>query len=111
MADASAENAVGDSELSEVLRAHVRKFAETLDERDQRILNERILAEDPRTLQALADDYDLTRERIRQLEAGIVSRLQEYLKAELVDFEYYASEREAKRSKRKRRASPDTPTR
>jgi RNA polymerase sigma-32 factor len=110
-AGTSAENAVGDSELSEVLHAHVRKFAETLDERDQRILNERILAEDPRTLQALADDYGLTRERVRQLEAGIVSRLQDYLKAELVDFEYYASEREAKGSKRKRRASPETPTR
>jgi RNA polymerase sigma-32 factor len=110
-AGTSAENAVGDAELSEVLQAHVRKFAETLDERDQRILNERILAEDPRTLQALADDYGLTRERVRQLEAGIVSRLQEYLKAELVDFEYYASEREAKGPKRKRRASADPPAR
>ncbi|UCE87626.1 MAG: RNA polymerase factor sigma-32 [Deltaproteobacteria bacterium] len=99
---ASAESEVGDSELSEVLNQHVRKFAETLDERDQRILNERILAEDPKTLQALADDYGLTRERVRQLEAGIVSRLQEYLKEEMVDFEYYASERDARAPKKKR---------
>ena len=86
----SAESAVGDTELSEVVRKHVEELAETLDERDRRILRERILAEEPRTLQALADDFDLTRERVRQLEAGIVSRLKERLQAELVDFEYYA---------------------
>ena len=34
----------------------------------------------------------MTRERVRQLEARIVERLREYLKENVVDFEYYASE-------------------
>ena len=105
----SAESAVGDAELSAVVQKHVRAVAETLDERDQRILRERILAEEPKTLQALADDYGLTRERVRQLEAAIVSRLQKRLESVLVDFEYYAAEGEAGRPKRSKKRGPAGP--
>jgi len=86
---AGAEADVGDEELRRVFREHVHDFAESLDERDRRIMDERILAEEPRTLREIGDDLGLTRERVRQLEARIVSRLREYLKEKMVDFEYY----------------------
>ena len=45
-------------------------------------------------LQELADEFGVSRERVRQLEARIVDRLRDYFKENLVDFEYYASPRE-----------------
>lgn len=95
----SSESVVGDRELTDTIRSHLEEFAKTLDDRDVRILDERILAEDPKTLQALADDYGLTRERVRQLEVRIVSRLKEFLRGRMVDFEYYAPEGERARER------------
>jgi RNA polymerase sigma-32 factor len=89
---ASVEDQVGDDELRRVFLARVREFAAGLDEREQRIVEARILAEDPLTLQELGDEFGVTRERVRQLESRLVKRLREYLKENVVDFEYYAPE-------------------
>ena len=78
------------SELRRVFLEKVREFAESLNERDRQIVEERILADEPRTLQELGKEFDVSRERIRQLEARLVSRLRDFLKENLVDFEYYA---------------------
>lgn len=86
----SAEQDVADEELRRVFLAKVHEFASTLDEREKRIVEERILAEDPKTLQEMGDAFGVTRERVRQLEARVVGRLREYLREQLVDFEYYA---------------------
>jgi RNA polymerase sigma-32 factor len=88
----SAEQQVGDEELRSVFLAKVKEFAAGLDEREQRIVEARILAEEPLTLQELGDEFGVTRERVRQLEARLVNRLREYLKQNVVDFEYYAPE-------------------
>lgn len=89
-AGATAEEAVADEELRRVFLEKVQAFAETLDARDRRIIDERILAEEPKTLQEMGDEFGITRERVRQLEARVVSKLRDYLKENLVDFEYYA---------------------
>jgi RNA polymerase sigma-32 factor len=86
----STEEGVADDELRRVFLEKVHAFAETLDERDRRIIDERILAEEPKTLQEMGDAFGITRERVRQLEARVVSRLRDYMKENLVDFEYYA---------------------
>jgi RNA polymerase sigma-32 factor len=86
----SAEQNVADEELRRVFLEKVHEFVATLDEREQRIVHERILSEEPKTLQAMGDEFGVTRERVRQLEARVVSRLRDYLREQLVDFEYYA---------------------
>ena len=86
----SAEERVAGAELRTVFFEKVRAFAETLDERNRRIVDERILSEKPRTLQQLGEEFGVSRERVRQLEARLVARMREYLKENLVDFEYYA---------------------
>jgi RNA polymerase sigma-32 factor len=86
----TAEQNVADEELRRVFLEKVKEFAATLDAREQRIVEERILAEEPKTLQEMGDEFGVTRERVRQLEARIVARLREYLRENLVDFEYYA---------------------
>jgi RNA polymerase sigma-32 factor len=90
----SAEQNVADEELRRVFLEKVQAFAATLDERERRIVEERILAEEPKTLQEMGDAFGVTRERVRQLEARVVARLREYLRENLVDFEYYAAQKE-----------------
>jgi RNA polymerase sigma-32 factor len=87
---ASAEQQVADLELRSTFQKTIAEFASTLDERDRRIVEERILADDPRTLQELGTEWGISRERVRQLEARVVARLREFMKERLVDFEYYA---------------------
>jgi RNA polymerase sigma-32 factor len=87
----SAEENVANSELLSVFREKVQEFAASLSERDRQIVEERILAEHPKTLRELGEEFDVSRERIRQVEAGLVSRLRDFLKENLVDFEYYAA--------------------
>jgi RNA polymerase sigma-32 factor len=86
----SVEKNVADLELRRVFLEKVREFAATLNERDRMIVEERMLAEEPKTLQQMGDELGITRERVRQLEARVVARLREFMKENLVDFEYYA---------------------
>ena len=85
----SSEATVGANELREVFLETIASFAEGLEERDRQILDERILAEEPRTLADLGEEFDVSRERVRQLEAKLVKRLRTYMEENLVDFEYY----------------------
>ncbi len=88
--EANAEESVADKELKRVFLDKVQEFAKTLDERDRTLVDRRILAEEPATLAELGEEFGVSRERVRQLEVRIVERLREYLKKNLVDFEYYA---------------------
>jgi RNA polymerase sigma-32 factor len=91
----SAEDSLGESELRHVFLEKVQEFAAELDERDRRIIDERILADDQRTLQELADEFGVSRERVRQLEARLITRMRDYLKENLVDFDFYTVEPDA----------------
>lgn len=88
----SAEDAVGDEDLRQTFLRYVSQFQETLEPREQRILEARVLAEDQLTLRELGEEMDLTRERIRQLEKKLIADLREYLQENVVDFEFYAPE-------------------
>ncbi|MCP4039156.1 MAG: sigma-70 family RNA polymerase sigma factor [bacterium] len=84
-----AEDAVGRSEMRAMFRKAIDGFSESLGERDLQILSERILADEPRTLAEMGEEFGVSRERVRQLEARIVKNLREYMREELVDFELY----------------------
>jgi len=89
----SSETAVGAGELREVFLGQVEEFASSLAERDLTILNERLLAEEPRTLAELGIEFDISRERVRQLEAKLIKRLRAYMEENMVDFEFYVPDR------------------
>ncbi|MEE2679005.1 MAG: RNA polymerase factor sigma-32 [Myxococcota bacterium] len=90
----SAEDSVASGEVRRVFLEKVGEFAEELDERDRQILEERLLAEEPCTLQELGRSFGVSRERVRQLENRLIQRLTEYMRQELVDFEFYAPSRD-----------------
>ena len=54
---------------------------EALNEREQHILRERRLRDDPVTLEDLSKVYDVSRERIRQIEVRAFEKLQERMRA------------------------------
>ena len=64
--------------MKKFMNAVSRAFP-TLDETEQRIIIERVIADEPRTLQSLGDDFGLTRERVRQLEARALRKLRKEL--------------------------------
>lgn len=47
-----------------------------LNERESYIVKNRIMADDPETLQEIGDKFNITRERIRQIEKGALKKLQ-----------------------------------
>jgi RNA polymerase sigma-32 factor len=61
------------------LRGNLSEFKTSLKESDQDILENRILAEDPDTLQDIADRFGITREAIRQAEKRLLGRLQKFI--------------------------------
>ena len=65
-------------ERATVLR-ELNAFSSTLEGRDVTIWHQRIVAESPETLQELGEQFGVSRERARQLEARIKSRLAKFL--------------------------------
>jgi RNA polymerase sigma-32 factor len=57
------------------LSSRVHQALGSLNERERRIIHERILSDHPRTLQELAGEYSISRERIRQLEKNALEKL------------------------------------
>jgi len=88
---ASAEDTVAGEQIRRVFLENVQEFSKDCGERERRILDARLLAEDPVTLQELGKEFGVSRERVRQLEARLMKRLSEYLKKHLVDFDFYAT--------------------
>ncbi|MEQ8508814.1 MAG: RNA polymerase sigma factor RpoH [Rhodospirillaceae bacterium] len=53
----------------------------TLNDRERRIIQERRLSDDPRTLEDLGEEYGVSRERVRQIENRAFEKLQVAVKA------------------------------
>lgn len=62
-----------------ILSDHLGGFLNTLKERDQEIFKGRLLSEAPLSLQAIADQYGVSRERIRQIEERLIHSLKVYM--------------------------------
>jgi RNA polymerase sigma-32 factor len=63
-----AESLLEAGQLKELLRDKLDLFRETLSDREKNILEKRLLAESPVTLQEIGEEYGISRERVRQLE-------------------------------------------
>ncbi len=72
-------------EMGELVHDRLTKFRSTLKGKDVVIFDKRMRAEDPLTLQELGDEFGISRERVRQLEARLTMKLRVYLKEELGD--------------------------
>ena len=79
----SADDALARDQLIKLLRDQLPEFKKVLNEKELRLLKDRLLADEPKTLQEVADLYGLTRERARQIESKVIEKLREFLKTYL----------------------------
>jgi RNA polymerase sigma-32 factor len=81
------ESIMADGELQALLKDKLANFRKTLDGKDKElaIFDERLVADEPLTLQELGDRFGISRERVRQLEQRLTGRLREYLREEMGD--------------------------
>ncbi|MEL7447452.1 MAG: sigma factor-like helix-turn-helix DNA-binding protein, partial [Pseudomonadota bacterium] len=70
------DETVADAEEAHVRHEMLVEAMDSLNEREQHILTERRLTEKPQTLEELSQVYDVSRERIRQIEVRAFEKLQ-----------------------------------
>ncbi|MBI5407093.1 MAG: RNA polymerase factor sigma-32 [Nitrospirae bacterium] len=85
--EAPVDEQLADEEVSTLLREKIAEFSKTMNERDLDILQNRILSESPKSLNAMGEAYGISKERVRQLEENIIKRLRKFLQAEIKDFD------------------------
>ena len=86
---------IDDSESQEIVTAEAEELSKrrallenamgALNERERHIMTERRLSEDPLTLEALSKQYNISRERVRQIEVRAFEKLQKEVRNAAVE--------------------------
>jgi RNA polymerase sigma-32 factor len=76
---ATPEESVARSEAIHNVRAALASALESLTDREQRIVEARILSDEPRTLESLGQEMGVSKERVRQLEVRARQKLRDRL--------------------------------
>jgi RNA polymerase sigma-32 factor len=79
--DANQAEAYAESEELDTRRAMLMQAMDVLNDREKDILMERRLRDDPLTLEELSERYDVSRERIRQIEVRAFEKLQNRMRS------------------------------
>jgi len=70
---------LAEEELMDAFQKRLREFSGTLSEKEETILQQRLLSDPPATLQEIGDSHRISRERVRQIEKRVIQKLKEYL--------------------------------
>ena len=73
------DDKIAHGEFRELLERRFAEFADTLNERERMILNQRLIADEPETLQQIADRYGISREAVRVAEKKLIAKLKKYM--------------------------------
>jgi RNA polymerase sigma-32 factor len=81
------ENELADAQFRDFAHDQVEQFAKTLSGKELEIFRDRLLAEEPVTLQTMGEKFGISRERVRQIESRLKRQLLEYVKSQAPDIE------------------------
>ena len=81
----SPEEQIAETQYQQLLREKMEEFAGGLKDKELVIFRERLLNEEPLTLREIGEKYDISRERVRQIEERVKKKLKTYLSKELKD--------------------------
>ncbi len=87
--DPDIESKVAGKEMKSRLMEVLAEMQEKLNEKEKVILEKRLLSDDPLTLQNIADQFDISRERVRQIEVNLLKKMRKYFETvmpDIVDF-------------------------
>jgi len=85
----SSEEIVAQHQMRHLLDNILSEFKTDLTRREKEILQKRLLSNEPWTLQRLGEKHGVSRERIRQIEAGIIKKLRAFIQMRLPDYNSY----------------------
>ncbi len=79
------EDIVAGHEIRDRVFTLLSEIEGMLNEKELLILNSRLLSDEPETLQTIADRFQISRERVRQIEANLLKKLKDIFEKELPD--------------------------
>jgi RNA polymerase sigma-32 factor len=82
------EEVAARGEWRDFAREKVEQFAATLEGKELEIFRERLLAEEPPTLQNVGEKFGISRERVRQIESRLKRRFRDFLKLNAADIDH-----------------------
>lgn len=80
--DESLEDTLAHQEQISILKEKIDALRPKLNERELILLEERLLADEPLTLQEIGDKYGITREAVRQAEARLMKKIRQEMDSE-----------------------------
>ena len=83
--DVRVDDTLADAEVSDQFSEKIHEFGKSLENKEKKIFEDRLVAEDPKTLQALGDEFGVSRERVRQIEKRLLKKLKAFLQTELAE--------------------------
>jgi RNA polymerase sigma-32 factor len=69
------EELLGDFQEQALLRREIGQALTGLNEKERYVIEQRVVADNPVTLQEIADHFSISRERVRQIEEGALKKL------------------------------------
>jgi len=85
----SAEDQVSKKQMDNLIHSKIEAFRKLMTKRENEIFDLRIFSDSPATLQEIGDRYGISRERVRQVEKNIITKMREFIREELPDFASY----------------------
>jgi len=73
------EERLADKERREIIKRMVEEALEQLSQRERTVVEKRLMAEEPMTLQELGQVFNVSRERVRQIELSALKKLKQSL--------------------------------
>lgn len=85
----SPEDTYAREEILSNFKRLLKDFAQTLSGKDYVIFYERLLADEPKTLNELSQKLGISKERVRQIEEKLIKRLRKFIQEKLPDAHIY----------------------
>ncbi|MBP1746766.1 MAG: rpoH [Deltaproteobacteria bacterium] len=82
------EEVVAEKEKSEIIAKKVTEFKKTLNDKELYIFEQRVMAEESSTLQEIGSRFNISRERVRQIENRVLKKFKERFKGEIADLDF-----------------------
>lgn len=80
------EDTLSNRQISHLVRKRLASLVPNLNDKEQYILEHRLLSDDPVTLREIGDIFSITRERVRQIEARLLQKVRDHLFKNIKDF-------------------------
>ncbi|MCJ2166123.1 MULTISPECIES: RNA polymerase factor sigma-32 [unclassified Pseudodesulfovibrio] len=73
------EETLANDQIVDLLLNNIREIRPTLNDKETAILDRRLLSDDPVTLREIGEEFGVTRERVRQIEARLLAKIREHM--------------------------------